>query len=85
MIYFLQASSEPVVLSFSDVFSDVIDDILPSGTGPYLFLTYVERWYADFNFISVKFPFLFLSASEILLFSSLPFMNIELISVPFLD
>ncbi|KDO54529.1 hypothetical protein CISIN_1g000229mg [Citrus sinensis] len=38
------ASSEPVVLSFSDVFSDVIDDILPSGTGPYLFLTYVERW-----------------------------------------
>lgn len=38
------ASSEPVVLSFSDVFSDVIDDILPSGTGPYLFLTYVEQW-----------------------------------------
>lgn len=38
------ASSEPVVLSFSDVFSDVIDDILPSGTGPYLFLSYFDQW-----------------------------------------
>ncbi|KAJ4723997.1 nuclear pore complex protein [Melia azedarach] len=37
------ASSEPVVLSFSDLFAGYIDDILPSGTGPYLFLSYLEQ------------------------------------------
>ncbi|XVF78578.1 hypothetical protein PTKIN_Ptkin14bG0145700 [Pterospermum kingtungense] len=38
------STSDLVVLSFSDLFSDLIDDIVPSRTGPYLFLSYLEQY-----------------------------------------
>lgn len=41
----LQGSFKPVVLSFYDLFVGFIDDILPFGSGPYLFLSYLEQWY----------------------------------------
>ncbi|KAF3448907.1 hypothetical protein FNV43_RR09624 [Rhamnella rubrinervis] len=34
---------KPVVISFYDLFSDVVDDILPFGSGPYLLLSYLEQ------------------------------------------
>ncbi|OMO81074.1 Nuclear pore complex protein [Corchorus capsularis] len=37
------ATSSLVVLSFSDLFAGLIDDILPYRTGPYLFLSYLEQ------------------------------------------
>ncbi|KAI3862828.1 hypothetical protein MKW98_008668 [Papaver atlanticum] len=37
-------TSKPVVLSFSDVFTGIIDDIVPCGSGPHLFLSYLENW-----------------------------------------
>ncbi|KAK2641566.1 hypothetical protein Ddye_023329 [Dipteronia dyeriana] len=37
------ASSKPVVLSFCDLFGGLIDDIVPFGTGPYLFLSYLKQ------------------------------------------
>ncbi|KAK8283510.1 hypothetical protein V6Z12_D08G100700 [Gossypium hirsutum] len=37
------ATSDLVVLSFSDLFAGLIDDIVPFGTGPYLFLSYLEQ------------------------------------------
>jgi len=41
----LQSSSKPVVLSFYDLFSGLVDDIVPYGSGPYLSLDYLEQWY----------------------------------------
>ncbi|KAF2314580.1 hypothetical protein GH714_027753 [Hevea brasiliensis] len=38
------ASSKPSVLSFYDLFSGLVDDIVPYGNGPYLFLSYLEQW-----------------------------------------
>ncbi|KAJ4834204.1 hypothetical protein Tsubulata_020557 [Turnera subulata] len=40
---FTEASSEPVLLSFNDQFLGLIDDILPYGSGPYLFLNYMKE------------------------------------------
>lgn len=37
------ASSLPTVLSFYDVFPGLVDDIVPFGSGPYLFLSYLEQ------------------------------------------
>ncbi|XP_022730110.1 nuclear pore complex protein NUP214 isoform X2 [Durio zibethinus] len=37
------ATSDLVVLSFSDLFVGLIDDIVPFKTGPYLFLSYLEE------------------------------------------
>ncbi|XAR59907.1 hypothetical protein NMG60_11033081 [Bertholletia excelsa] len=37
------ASFKPVVLSFSDMYEGVIDDILPFGSGPYMCLCYLDR------------------------------------------
>ncbi|KAJ6430782.1 hypothetical protein OIU84_018321 [Salix udensis] len=37
------SSSKPVVLSFHDLFSGLVDDIVPYGSGPYLFLDYLEQ------------------------------------------
>ncbi|KAK4608191.1 hypothetical protein RGQ29_001836 [Quercus rubra] len=37
------ASFEPVVLSFDYLFEGFYDDILPPGTGPHLFLSYLEQ------------------------------------------
>ncbi|KAF8398618.1 hypothetical protein HHK36_017549 [Tetracentron sinense] len=39
----IEASSNPIVLSFSEVFMGIIDDIVPFGGGPYLFLNYLEQ------------------------------------------
>lgn len=44
-IFLLQSSSKPVVLSFYDLFSGLVDDIVPYGSGPYLSLDYLEQWY----------------------------------------
>ncbi|PON37230.1 WD40/YVTN repeat-like-containing domain containing protein [Parasponia andersonii] len=38
------ASSNLAAISFYDLFSSVIDDILPSGSGPYLLLSYLDQW-----------------------------------------
>uniref|UniRef100_A0A7N0THU9 Nuclear pore complex protein NUP214 n=1 Tax=Kalanchoe fedtschenkoi TaxID=63787 RepID=A0A7N0THU9_KALFE len=35
--------SEPILSSFSELFTGIIDDIVPFGTGPYLFLSYVKQ------------------------------------------
>ncbi|KAM5582199.1 nuclear pore complex protein NUP214 [Rosa sericea] len=40
---FTNDSCKPVVISFYDLFSCLIDDILPSGSGPYLLLSYLEE------------------------------------------
>ncbi|XP_050368451.1 nuclear pore complex protein NUP214 isoform X2 [Argentina anserina] len=40
---FTNESCKPVVRSFYDMFSCIIDDILPSGSGPYLLLSYLEE------------------------------------------
>ncbi|XP_024199460.1 nuclear pore complex protein NUP214 isoform X1 [Rosa chinensis] len=40
---FTNDSCKPVVISFYDLFSCLIDDILPSGSGPYLVLSYLEE------------------------------------------
>ncbi|CAN0887469.1 Nuclear pore complex protein NUP214 [Linum grandiflorum] len=37
------AASEFVVLSFYDLFTGLIDDIVPFGSGPYLFFSYLEQ------------------------------------------
>ncbi|KAJ0021493.1 hypothetical protein Pint_31483 [Pistacia integerrima] len=37
------AASKPVVLSFCGLFADLIDDIVPFGNGPYLFLSYLKQ------------------------------------------
>lgn len=37
------ASFEPVVLSFEDLFIGFVDDILPFGSGPHLILSYLEQ------------------------------------------
>ncbi|CAL1373154.1 unnamed protein product [Linum trigynum] len=37
------AASKLGVLSFYDLFSGLIDDIVPNGSGPYLFLSYLEH------------------------------------------
>ncbi|KAK3204827.1 hypothetical protein Dsin_018873 [Dipteronia sinensis] len=37
------ASSKLVVLSFCDLFGGLIDDIVPFGTGPYLFVSYLKQ------------------------------------------
>ncbi|KAJ7954552.1 Nuclear pore complex protein [Quillaja saponaria] len=38
------ASPKLVVQSFYDLYSGLIDDIVPFGSGPHLFLTYLEQW-----------------------------------------
>lgn len=38
------ASSQPILLSFSDVFQGLVDDIIPSRSGPYMCLGYVDKW-----------------------------------------
>ncbi|URE00173.1 hypothetical protein MUK42_20830 [Musa troglodytarum] len=35
---------KPVVFSFPDLFEGVLDDILPTGAGPYLLLSYLGHW-----------------------------------------
>ncbi|KAL5563763.1 hypothetical protein UlMin_033510, partial [Ulmus minor] len=40
---FSDASCKPIVVSFRDLFSSVIDDILPFGSGPYLLSSYLEQ------------------------------------------
>ncbi|XP_077245529.1 nuclear pore complex protein isoform X2 [Tasmannia lanceolata] len=39
-----EASSKPMVLSFTELFTGVVDSILPNGSGPYLFVSYLDRW-----------------------------------------
>lgn len=39
-----EASSKPVVISFAELFACIVDDIIPSDCGPYLFVNYLERW-----------------------------------------
>ncbi|XP_020085926.1 nuclear pore complex protein NUP214 isoform X1 [Ananas comosus] len=41
---FSEGSSKPVVFSFPDIFEGILDDILPAGFGPYLLLSYLDRW-----------------------------------------
>ncbi|KAL5563783.1 hypothetical protein UlMin_033530 [Ulmus minor] len=38
------ASCKPIIISFCDLFSSVIEDILPFGRGPYLLASYLEQW-----------------------------------------
>ncbi|KAG9458538.1 hypothetical protein H6P81_003046 [Aristolochia fimbriata] len=40
---FAKASCNPVVLSFTELFAYVVDDIVPAG-GPCLLMCYLERW-----------------------------------------
>ncbi|KAL9687913.1 hypothetical protein QQ045_032322 [Rhodiola kirilowii] len=40
---FTDKSSQPTVSSFSELFSCIIDDIVPFGTGPHLFLSYLRQ------------------------------------------
>ncbi|XP_068661895.1 nuclear pore complex protein NUP214 [Aristolochia californica] len=40
---FTKASCNPVVLSFTELFAYVVDDIVPA-TGPFLLMCYLERW-----------------------------------------
>ncbi|XP_038698349.1 nuclear pore complex protein NUP214 isoform X1 [Tripterygium wilfordii] len=37
------ASSQPAALSFYDIFPGLVDDIVPSGRGPYLFFSYLDQ------------------------------------------
>lgn len=37
------ASSQPILLSFSDVFEGLVDEIVPFGSGPYMSLGYVDK------------------------------------------
>ncbi|KAL5994998.1 hypothetical protein ACLOJK_025056 [Asimina triloba] len=37
-------ASKPEVFSFSELFSCIVDDIVPFGSGPYLYAKYLERW-----------------------------------------
>ncbi|KAF6163882.1 hypothetical protein GIB67_024737 [Kingdonia uniflora] len=39
-----EASSKPVVLSVSGVFTGMVDDSVAYGGGPYMFLNYLEQW-----------------------------------------
>ncbi|CAA6654504.1 unnamed protein product [Spirodela intermedia] len=39
---FGEASSKAVVVSFSDLFHGIVDDIVPSGSGPHLFVNYLK-------------------------------------------
>uniref|UniRef100_A0A1D1Z7S4 Nuclear pore complex protein Nup214 n=1 Tax=Anthurium amnicola TaxID=1678845 RepID=A0A1D1Z7S4_9ARAE len=38
------ACSKPVLVSFSDLFHGIVDDIVPSGGGPHLFMSYLQHW-----------------------------------------
>ncbi|XP_060973660.1 nuclear pore complex protein NUP214 isoform X1 [Cannabis sativa] len=38
------ASNKSVAISFYDLFSGVVDGILPFGSGPYLLMSYLEKW-----------------------------------------
>ncbi|XP_037482029.1 uncharacterized protein LOC119360535 [Triticum dicoccoides] len=40
---FFESSSKPVVFSY-DIFRGIMNDILPSGVGPNLLLSYLHRW-----------------------------------------
>ncbi|ONH98938.1 hypothetical protein PRUPE_6G001200 [Prunus persica] len=40
---FADGSCKPVLIPFYDLFSGLIDDILPSASGPYLLLSYLEQ------------------------------------------
>lgn len=40
---FCQAS-QVVAQCFYDVFPGIIDDILPTGDGPYMFFGYLDQW-----------------------------------------
>ena len=67
---FLQASGKSVAISFYDLFSGVIDDILPFGSGPYLLLSYLEQWYVLFIQISVVLVPLALVSTQVMFFCS---------------
>lgn len=45
-----------MVLSFTELFAAVVDDMLPCGCGPYMFISYIEQWYYGIfaNCISVN-------------------------------
>ncbi|OVA13799.1 Nuclear pore complex protein [Macleaya cordata] len=37
-------TSKPIVVSFNELFTGIVDDIVPFGGGPHLFLSYLENW-----------------------------------------
>ncbi|XP_042380619.1 nuclear pore complex protein NUP214-like isoform X1 [Zingiber officinale] len=41
---FTESSCNPVVISFPCLFEGILDDVLPAGAGPYLLLSYLDRW-----------------------------------------
>lgn len=41
----MQPSSNPVVIQFNDVFLGFMDDVVPSASGPHMFLSYLHQWY----------------------------------------
>nr|XP_019710428.1 nuclear pore complex protein NUP214 isoform X2 [Elaeis guineensis] len=41
---FTEKASKPVVFSFPDLFEAFVDDILPTGSGPYLLSSYLDHW-----------------------------------------
>lgn len=43
---FLQPSSNPVALNFSDAFIAINDEAIPFGSGPYLLASYLDEWCA---------------------------------------
>ncbi|KAJ0978085.1 hypothetical protein J5N97_013559 [Dioscorea zingiberensis] len=49
---FTEGSSKPVVFSFPDLFADISDDILPTGYGPCLLVSYLKHF--GFTLASIK-------------------------------
>ncbi|GAB2276891.1 hypothetical protein Dimus_011602 [Dionaea muscipula] len=41
---FINASSVPIVVHFSDFFVGIVDDIMPFGRGPHLLVCYLREW-----------------------------------------
>lgn len=41
----MQPSSNPVALTFSDAFLAINEDDIPSGSGPHMFVSYVDEWF----------------------------------------
>ncbi|XP_074561891.1 nuclear pore complex protein NUP214 isoform X2 [Curcuma longa] len=41
---FTESSCNPVVISFPCLFEGILDDVLPAGAGPYMLLSYLDRW-----------------------------------------
>ena len=44
-VLYFQASSNATVVTFIDLFRGIVDDIVPPGRGPHLFLSYLKNWY----------------------------------------